>query len=81
MGFGPGLGRGKASGRVVTIDPRKPWPAHTLLHEMIHVEQPGWSETAVRRETARRWRGMGWRDKAKLLLLLGRARLASSEPE
>jgi len=48
---------------------------------MLHAEHPGWSEKAVRRETAIRWRRMGWRDKAKLLLLLGRARLASFEPE
>lgn len=73
--------RGMQQGRTVWVDPRRPWPAHTLLHEMVHAENPGWSETRVRRETTRRWRRMGWRDKAKLLLLLGRARLASSEPE
>jgi hypothetical protein len=71
-----------AGERVVRVDPRSRNPHYYLLHELIHLEHVGWSETTVRRETARRWRRMGWRDKAKLLLLLGRARLsASSEPE
>lgn len=68
--------------RVVRLDPRSRDPHRFLLHELIHLERPSWSERAVQRETARRWRRMTWRDKAKLLLLLGRARLgASSEPE
>ena len=67
---------------MIRVDPRARNPHFYLLHELIHAESPGWSETRVRRETTRRWRRMGWREKAKLLLLLGRARLgASSGPE
>ncbi len=66
---------GMQQGRVVWVDPRSPSPARTLLHELIHIERPRWSETRVIRETASRWGGMDWRAKARLLLLLGRARI------
>lgn len=65
--------RGMAQGRTIWVDPRPPWPAHTLLHELIHLEQPAWSETHVKRETTVRWRRMTWQEKAELLRLLGRA--------
>lgn len=77
------LGRTGAHGhalqRTIWVDPRQPWPAHTLLHEMIHVENPSWSETAVRRETTRRWRRMTWQQKAALLRMFGRAVIGTPE--
>jgi hypothetical protein len=60
-------------GRVVWIDPTMPWPHHTLLHERLHMDNPSWCETRVRRETARLWRRMGWREKAEVLRLFCRA--------
>lgn len=73
------LGRSQARGlsiaadRTVWVDPRKPWPAHTLLHELLHVRHPSWSETRVRKETARRWKKMSAREKARLLKMFGHA--------
>lgn len=66
-------GMSAPSDRTLWVDPRLPWPAHTLLHEMIHIENPSWSETRVRKETARRWRLASWRQKAEWLKLLGHA--------
>ncbi len=65
--------------RTLWIDPRCPWPAHTLLHELIHIEQPGWSETAVIKETAKRWRKSSWQQKAKWLKLLAHGRIGDEE--
>ena len=79
--LGRHLARGMAQGRTIWVDPRRPWPGHTLLHELIHVENPGWSETKVRQETTARWRRMGWREKAELLRLLGGARLGDDGSE
>ena len=39
----------------------------TLLHEMIHVRHPDWSEEAVVSETRLRWNKMSWKEKARLL--------------
>ena len=71
--------RGMQQGRTMWVDPRTPWPHHTLLHETIHMENPSQSESWVRRETARRWARMGWREKAELLRLFGAARLGDDE--
>lgn len=71
--------RGMQQGRTVWIDPRTPWPHHTLLHEQIHLENPSWSETRVRLETSRRWARMGWRERAELLRLFGRAKMGDDE--
>lgn len=67
--------------RTIWVDPREPWPAHTLLHELIHVENPSWSESRVIRETARRWKKLDWKGAAELLQLLGRARLSEGVDE
>lgn len=71
--------RGMQQGRTVWVDPRTPWAHHTLLHELIHLDNPSWSETRVRRETASRWRRMGWREKATLLRMFGGARMGHDE--
>jgi hypothetical protein len=72
------VARGMSQGRKIWIDPRTPWPHHVLLHELIHVENPSWSETRVSEETTRRWKVMTWRQKAELLQLLGSARVGEN---
>lgn len=62
-------------GRDISIDPTGREPARYLLHELIHVRHPEWSETRVRREEAREWRALTWRQKAMLYQRLGRARI------
>lgn len=65
--------------RTIWVDPRSRHPHHYLLHELIHLENPSWSETAVRGETARRWKRMTWREKAELLRMFGRAKIGGDE--
>jgi hypothetical protein len=65
--------------RTLWIDPRTPWPAHTLLHELVHIEQPGWSESKVIRETRKRWKASTWRQKAEWLKLLGHAKIGDDD--
>ena len=73
------LGRHNAHGmqqsRTVWVDPRTQCPPRILLHELLHLDNPSWSETRVKRETGRRWRRMAWREKAELLRLFGAARV------
>ena len=40
--------------------------ANAFIHEKLHDEHPEWSETKVRRETAKRWRGMNTRQRFNL---------------
>ena len=70
---------GTAVDRTIKLDPRNHFIVLTYLHEKLHIEHPSWSETTVRRETARLWRKLGWREKAKLLKELGHARLGDDE--
>src|SRR5512143_29408 len=65
--------------RTIWVDPRGRHPHLYLLHELIHLSNPAWSETQVRRETAREWRRMTWREKAALLRMFGRARIGEDE--
>jgi hypothetical protein len=66
-------------GRTVWVDPRDDAAPKTLLHELIHLENPAWSETQVRRETTREWRRMSWREHAALLRLFGRAKVGGED--
>lgn len=66
---------GKTTGRTIWLDPRSSNVGETLLHEMIHVRKPSLSEKEVIAETEKRWRKMGWKEKAKLLSLLGHAKI------
>ena len=70
---------GTAQNRTITIDPRSSEIGKTLLHEMIHVRHPDWSEEAVVSETRLRWNRMSWKEKARLLRLLGCAILEGEE--
>lgn len=58
-----------------------PAAPQTLLHELLHLNNPSWSETQVRREAAREWRRMTWRQKAELLRMFGRAKIGEEERE
>jgi hypothetical protein len=66
---------GDTRGRVVRVDPRSGTPARILLHELLHVQHPSWSEATVLVEERRRWARMSWRGKARLYQMLGSARL------
>lgn len=70
---------GTALGRTIRLDPRQPNIVTTYLHEKLHVLHPGWSETQVRRETARRWKRMSWVEKAKLVKELAHAQIGGDE--
>ena len=72
---------GTAQQRTIRLDPRHPYIVQTYLHERLHVEYPSWSETAIRRETAKRWRAMHWREKAKLLVELAHAQIGEEGDE
>jgi len=59
-------------GQRITVDPRRPWVAMTFLHEILHWQNPDWTEAKVSRETQRRWKSMGWRGHAALYRALGK---------
>ncbi len=66
--------------RTIHLDPRLSEVGKTLLHELTHVRHPDWSEEQVTAYEEIRWSRMGWREKAHLYQLLGRARL-EGDPE
>ena len=66
---------GTAERRTITIDPRGSMILDTLFHEMTHVNHPRWSEQEVRAYTKKRLSKMSWKEKARLLKLLGHAEL------
>jgi hypothetical protein len=70
---------GTAQQRTIRLDPRQSHLTQTFLHEKLHIENPSWSETAVRKETARRWKAMGWREKALLVKELAHAQVGEVE--
>jgi hypothetical protein len=70
---------GEVEGRIIRIDPRMPFPAKVLLHEMTHLRHPDWTEENVMAYEELRWAKMSWREKARLYILLGRAKLRGQE--
>lgn len=66
-------------GRTIWIDPRDASAARTLLHEIMHLENPSWSESHVLREEARLWKRLHWREKAHLLRMFGRAKVGGED--
>jgi hypothetical protein len=66
---------GFAQGRTIQIDPRGTLLLDTMVHEMTHVRHPDWTEQMVRDHTKIRMKKMGWKEKARLLQLLGSARI------
>lgn len=70
---------GTAQGRTITIDPRGSSILDTLVHELCHIRHPDWTEQMVRDHTKIRMGKMGWKEKARLLQLLGNARIEGEE--
>lgn len=70
---------GTAQGRTITLDPRSSEIGKTLLHELIHLRHPNWSEEAVLSETKLRWGKMSWKEKARLLKLLATAQIEGEQ--
>jgi hypothetical protein len=77
--FAP-LGRevalGTAQQGLLVVDPRPRTPlARVLMHELIHVVRPLWSEGKTLREERRLWRVATWQEKAQLFKLLGKGEI------
>lgn len=53
--------------------------AKILLHELIHICRPLWSETRTLKEEGRLWKVSTWKEKAELFKMLGRAHIWSGE--
>jgi hypothetical protein len=68
-----------APGRTIRLDPRSSMLLPTLVHEMTHVRHPSWNEKQVDEHTSRRMKKMSWKEKARLLQLLGRANIEGEE--
>jgi len=66
---------GLANGRTMWLDPRSPDILDTLVHELAHINHPGWTEQEVVSYTKKRMKKMGWKEKARLLKLLGYAEI------
>jgi len=66
---------GMQQGRTIYIDPRTENPISTFKHELLHLEHPDWTEQKVEIEEIRWWKESTWKQKAELLILLGRAEL------
>lgn len=67
---------------VISIDPRsQALLGRTLLHELLHMKRPLWSETHVRREEAVLWKAATWIEKGQLYRMLGRATFWTGEEE
>lgn len=63
---------GQTAGRTIWLDPRSSEIVKTAVHELLHIKHPAWSEAAIVSETARRFKRMGWKEKARLLQMIGR---------
>jgi hypothetical protein len=66
---------GTAAQGLIVIDPRKGSPVRTLLHEMIHVARPMYSEWKTQQEERRLWGLTTWQQKGELHRLLGRGKV------
>ena len=55
-------------GRTICIDPRARMNmVRLLIHEVLHVQHPSWSERRTWRETRKKFNKMTWKGKAELL--------------
>ena len=73
---------GTAMQGVIVLDPRVRTPiARTLLHELIHVRRPMWSESQTFREERRLWYLATWQEIGSLYKMLGKAQNWAGEQE
>lgn len=70
---------GTAQGRTITLDPRGSQILDTLTHELCHIRHPDWDEIRVREYTKKRMVKDSWKQKARLLKLLGSAIIEGEE--
>jgi hypothetical protein len=70
---------GEAQTRTIWLDPRLSEVGKTMLHELLHIQHPGWEEERVRAEEELRWAKMSWKQKANLYRMLGTAVLEGDE--
>ena len=69
-----------AQAGLVAIDPSSgAAAAKNLLHELIHVRRPLWSETRTRQWESKLWRAATWQQKGELYRMLGRAKVWNGE--
>lgn len=71
---------GQTTGRTIWLDPRSSEIVKTAIHELLHLKHPAWSEAAVITETASRHKRMGWKEKARLLQLIGKGTIEGEIP-
>jgi hypothetical protein len=71
---------GEARQRTMWLDPRSSEIVKTAVHEATHIEHPAWSEEAVITETARRYKKMGWKERARWLQLIGKGTIEGELP-
>ena len=70
---------GMQQGRTVYIDPRTVNPVSTYIHEKCHMDHPDWAEEQVEAFEHQWWTTASWREKAEILILLGRAEIKDSK--
>lgn len=55
-------------GRTIFLDPRTKFNmVRLLIHEVLHVQHPSWSEHKTETETTKKYKAMGWKARATLL--------------
>jgi hypothetical protein len=73
---------GTAQQGTVVLDPESRSPlARTLLHELVHVRRPLWSEARVLKEERKLWGKATWKEKVELFKALGKGRIATANEE
>lgn len=72
---------GMALNRTIWLDPRSLNIVDTLVHELAHVDHPSWTEKEVQDYTKKRMKKMGWKEKARLLKLLGYAQIEGEKKD
>ncbi len=70
---------GTADKRTIRLDPRGSMLLETFVHELTHIRHPGWTEKETQEHTVKRMKKMSWKDKARLLKLLGSAIIEGEE--
>lgn len=77
----PNGAHGASEGINIWFDPRsRANLCRTIVHEILHVEHPTWTESKVRRETKKILDKMTWIEQAKLLRkVVTRAKIKDKE--